>query len=80
MKGIFNKSLFSNAFMMLLSVLAVALGADSSFAMSVADAVVTTESTTATADDKGLETQLDGKAATATHATETGFEEEEIEQ
>lgn len=80
MKGIFNKSLFSNAFMMLLSVLAVALGADSSFAMSVAGAEVTTESTTATADDKGLETQLDGKAATATHATETGFEEEEIEQ
>lgn len=80
MKGIFNKSLFSNAFMMLLSVLAVALGADSSFAMSVAGAEVTTESTTATADDKGLETQLDGKAATSTHATETGFEEDEIEQ
>jgi len=77
-KGIFNKSLFSNFFMMLLSVLAVALGADSSFAMSVVD--VTTETTTATVDDKGLETQLDGKAATATHATETDFEEEEIEQ
>jgi hypothetical protein len=80
MKGIFNKSLFSNAVMMLLSVLAVALGADSSFAMSVAGAEVTTETTTATADDKGLETQLNGNAATATHATESGFEEEEIEQ
>lgn len=65
--------------MALLSVIAVVLGADSSFAMSVA-AEVTTETTNATADDKGLETQLDGKAATATHATETGFEEEEIEQ
>lgn len=80
MKGILNKSLFSNIFMTLLSVLAVALGADSSFAMSVAAVEEATESTSATADDKGLETQLDGKAATATHATETGFEEEEIEQ
>lgn len=80
MKGISNKSLFSNLFMVLLSVLAVALGADSSFAMSVAGAEVTTETTAASADDKGLETQLDGKAATATHATESEFEEEEIEQ
>ena len=66
-------------FLTLLSVLAVALGADSAFAMSVA-AEVTTESTDATADDKGLATQLDGQAATATHATESGFEEDEIEQ
>ena len=79
MKGIFNKALEGNVFMLLLSVLAVALGADSAFAMSVA-AEVTTESTDAVADDKGLETQLNGTAATATHATETGFEEEEIEQ
>lgn len=81
MKGIVgNNTLFGSFFMMLLSVLAVALGADSSFAMSVAGAEVTTESTSATADDKGIASQLDGKAATATHATETGFEEEEIEQ
>jgi hypothetical protein len=78
MKGIFNKSLFGSFFMMLLSVLAVALGADSAFAMSVVD--VTTETTTANTDDTRLDTQLDGKAATATHATETEFEEEEIEQ
>ena len=69
-------------FLTLLSVLAVALGADSAFAMSVAADVVETDKTTfeGTADDKGLSTQLDGKAATATHATETGFEEDEIEQ
>lgn len=79
MKGIFNKALEGNIVMFVLSVLAVALGADSAFAMSVA-AEVTTESTNAVADDKGLETQLNGSAATATHATETGFEEEEIEQ
>ena len=79
MKGIFNKALEGNIVMFVLSVLAVALGADSAFAMSVA-AEVTTESTNAVADDKGLETQLNGTAATATHATETGFEEEEIEQ
>ena len=78
MKGIFNKALGGNIFMLLLSVLAVALGADSTFAMSVVD--VTTETTAPTADDKGLETQLNGQAATATHATETEFEEEEIEQ
>ena len=77
MKGIFSKALGDNIFMLLLSVLAVALGADSAFAMSVA---VTTETTAPVADDKGLETQLNGTAATATHATETGFEEEEIEQ
>ena len=77
MKGIFSKVTLSNIFMMLLGVIAVALGADSSFAMSVVD--VTTESTTATVDDKGLETQLGGTAATSTHATETEFEEEEIE-
>ena len=67
-------------FMTLLSVLAVALGADSAFAMSVAADVVTTEPTEGTPDDKGLKTQLDGQAATATHATESKFEEEEIEQ
>lgn len=78
MKGISVKSLFSNIMMMVLSVLAVALGADSAFAMSVVD--VTTATASANADDKGLETQLDGKAATSTHATETEFEEEEIEQ
>lgn len=82
MKGIFNKSLFGSFFMMLLSVLAVALGADSAFAMSVAAEVVDNPNFKgiATADDKGIASQLDGKAATATHATETGFEEEEIEQ
>lgn len=80
MKGIFNKSLFGSFFMMLLSVLAVALGADSAFAMSVAPVEEATGTVSATADDKGLETQLDGKAATGTHATETGFEEDEIEQ
>lgn len=78
MKGIFSESLFGNIFMMVLGVLAAALGADSSFAMSVVD--VTTDSTSAVADDKGLETQLTGAAATSTHATETDFEEEEIEQ
>ena len=66
-------------FMALLSVLAVALGADSAFAMSVA-VEVTEPTTEATADDKGLNTQLNGKAATATHATESEFEEDEIEQ
>lgn len=80
MKGIFNKSLFGSFFMMLLSVLAVALGADSAFAMSVAAEVVDAPNFEGTADDKGIASQLDGKAATATHATETGFEEEEIEQ
>ena len=76
-KGIFGTYLSTIA-TMVLGVLAVALGADSAFAMSVVD--VTTETTTAAADDKGLETQLTGKAATSTHATETEFEEEEIEQ
>ena len=78
MKGISMKSLVCNIFMMVLTVLAVALGADSAFAMSVVD--VTTDTATAAADDKGLETQLNGTAATSTHATETEFEEEEIEQ
>ena len=73
MKGIFDKVLWA-----VLSVLAVALGADSAFAMSVVD--VTTETTCAVADDKGLETQLYGTAATSTHATESDFEEEEIEK
>lgn len=79
MKGIVgNNTLFGSFFMMLLSVLAVALGADSSFAMSVVE--TTTAETTAAADDKGLETQLNGTAATSTHATESEFEDEEIEQ
>ena len=78
MKGIFDN--LGSIFMTMLSILAVALGADSAFAMSVAAEVVTTESTGAVADDKGLETQLNGTAATATHATESDFEEEEIEQ
>ena len=79
MKGIVgNNTLFGSFFMMLLSVLAVALGADSSFAMSVVE--TTTAEATAAADDKGLATQLNGTAATSTHATESEFEDEEIEQ
>lgn len=61
---------------MLLIVIATALGADSGFAM--AEVAVTTETATATADDQGMETQIDA-GATATHATETGFEEDEYE-
>ena len=66
--------------MMLVMMFAVCLGADPSFAM--AEVVVTDPAPTNPADndDKGLATNLDGQAATATHATATGFEQEEYEQ
>lgn len=62
---------------MFLVALAVVLGADSGFAMSEVTPVTTPPATSA--DDKGLQTQYE-KGASATQATETGFEEEEIEQ
>ena len=61
---------------MLLVVIAVALGADSGFAMS--EVTVTTEPTERKPDDTGAETQIP-EGASATQATETGLEEEEIE-
>ena len=66
--------------MILIMIAAVCLGADPSFAM--AEVTVTDPAPTekAKADDRGLETQLDGTAATATHATATGFEQEEYEE
>lgn len=64
----------------LVMLFAVMLGADPTFALS--EVVVTDPAPTdnAGADDKGMETQLGGQAATATHATATDFEQEEIEQ
>lgn len=76
----FLKAHKAGILMILTMIVAVCLGADPSFAM--AEVTVTDPAPTVPADkdDKNLDTQLNGQAATATHATATGFEQEEYEQ
>ena len=70
---------------LLLVAFATALGADSSFAMAEvtptgADGGFSQEPVGGTADTKGLETQYQGQAATASEARQQGLEVEEIDQ
>ena len=62
----------------LVVILASVLGADASFAM--ADVPISSGTAVPETDESGLATQLNGTAATGSHATETDFEKEEIDQ
>lgn len=78
MKNLFNKLHGIGFLSVILTIAAILCGADGAFAMS--DVTVVDGTETPTADDKGLATQLNGKAATSTQATEAEFAQEEIEK